>query len=126
MATTTTRKSNTKKPAAAKAPEDHKPKATVEAEAKKVEQFTVTLRDRDWVVDANVLNDFELLEKLSVIDGGGGRAASVMPSVLRELLGSKQYAEAMDALRDEETGRVPVNVGADFVFDILRGLDPNS
>lgn len=126
MTTTTTRKSNAKKPAAAKAPEDHKPKVTAESEAKKVEQFTVTLLGRDWVVDSSVLNDFELLEKLSVMDGGGGRAASVMPSVLRELLGSKQYAEAMDALRDEDTGRVAVDAGAAFVFDILRGLDPNS
>lgn len=116
----------TRKPAAAKSPEDHKPKATAETEERKVEAFTIHLRDRDWQVDSAVLNDFELLEKLSIIDGGGARAAAVMPSVLRELLGPAQFREAMDVLRDEGTGRVAVDEGAQFVFDVLAGLNPNS
>lgn len=109
-----------------KATADRKPKATAEAEAKQVEDFAVHLLDRNWTIDSGVLNDFELLEKLALIDGGGGRAAAVMPSVLRELLGHKQYAEAMDALRDEDTGRVPVESAAKFVMDVLGGLNPNS
>lgn len=126
MATTTTRKSNTRKPATAKLPEDHKPKATAETEAKQVEDFTVHLLDRDWTIEAAALDDFELLEKLAVMDGGGRQAAAVMPSVLREVLGSAQYATAMDALRDKETGRVSVLAGVQFVRDIFGGLNPNS
>ena len=101
-----------------KNPQDHKAKATPAPEV-----LTATVRGVEWSVPADALDDFELLDDLNALDQKGD--ATRLPAVLRRLLGD-QWRDAMDVLRDEGTGRVSVEAGAEFVMELMGALNPNS
>lgn len=107
-----------------KQPEDHKPKT----EDPKVEVVDgariVTLHGAEWRIEDAVLDDFELLDDLRAVQDNDD--ASRMPSLLRRMLGDDGYKQAMDVLRDSGTGRVSVEAGAIFVWDLFKALNPNS
>lgn len=109
--------STTSVPASAKKPQDRKPKTDKDGNR------TVTVHGVDLTVSGNALDDFELLDDLNALDEGKG---GKLPSVLRRLIGQEKYAEAMDALRDPETGRVSVEAGGKFVNDVIAAVAPNS
>jgi hypothetical protein len=102
-----------------KAPADHK---APEAEQQK-DFVEVTLRGATWRVDREVLDDFELLDDLNALDQRDDPTR--MPSVLRRFLGDAQFAKAMDACRNDK-GRVTIEAGSEFVWDLMRELNPNS
>ena len=104
-------------PKGAKTPEDRKPKTAPKSDVK-----TATAGGREWEVPAGALDDFELLDDLGQIEQGN---PARLPSVLRRLIGD-QWSEAMDSIRDKDTGRVGVEAGAVFVREIMESLDPNS
>lgn len=106
-------------PAGAKKPTDHQAKAE-EAPA----ELRCTVQGREWVVPTEALDDFELLDDLNALDQH--QNAARFPSVMRRLLGETQMREAMDALRDAETGRVSIEAGADFVAELMEALNPSS
>lgn len=125
MATTTrTRKTAAKKatpsrvPAGAKQPQDRKP-----AEEKSDGFIHVTLHEKEWLVPEEALDDFELLDDINSLEQRAD--ASRMPSVLRRLLGD-QWSDAMEVLRDKDSGRVSVEAGSKFVWDLLEEMNPNS
>lgn len=99
-----------------KQPQDHKAKDTPGVR-------TVEVRGRTWSVPLDALDDFELLDDLNALDQR--EDPTRLPAVLRRLLGD-QWRQAMDVLRDEETKRVTVTAGAEFVFELMTALDPNS
>lgn len=103
-------------PQTAKKPQDHQPKA----EAPK--DKTITVGGQDWTVAAEALDDFELLDDLGRLEDGD---AARLPRVMRRLLGD-DYKRALDHLRDPDTGRVPIERAAEFITEIMQGLDPNS
>lgn len=105
-------------PAGAKKPTDRKPKAE---DAPSV--LTVTLRDVDWTIEPEALDDFELLDDIRETEVGN---ATRLPSVLNRLLGAEQSRKAMDVLRDKTTGRVSIEAGAEFVGEIFEELNPSS
>lgn len=105
-------------------PADRKP--TAQTEAAEVKTYEVTVLGEVWEVAAERLDDFELLEKISLLDAGGPGAAGAAPSVLRGLLGPAQFARAMELIRDRDTGRVSVAAGIEFVRDLFAELNPNS
>ena len=105
-------------PEGAKAPQDRKPKAE-----SKPETLTGHVRGRDWTVLTEALDDFELLDDLNALEQKGD--ATRLPAVLRRLLG-EQWRDAMDAMRNTETGRVSVEAGSEFVMDLMGALNPNS
>lgn len=100
------------------APQDHLPKKD-----KTGGDRTVTVRGQQWTIPADALNDFELLDDLSQVDVNGD--VSRLPSLLRRLLGD-QFRAAMNTCRDENTGRVTVESGADFTREVMEALNPNS
>jgi hypothetical protein len=81
------------------------------------------VRGKTWVVPADALDDFELLDDLNALEQRAD--ATRLPSVLRRLLGD-QWRDAMDVLRDKDTGRVSVEAGAEFVMELMGALNPNS
>ena len=101
---------------APKKPQDRKPKAPVDG------VHEAEVGGRTWRVEAEAMDDFELLDDLGEVEAGN---AARLPRVLRRLLGPEQYKAAMDVLRDPDTGRVGVEAGADFVRDLFEAL-PNS
>lgn len=105
---------------AAKTPTDH---AAPKAEQAK-DFVTVEVRGEKWNVGKEVLDDFELLDDLNALDQRDD--ATRMPSVLRRFLGDAQFVKAMDLLRDKKTGRVTVEAGSEFVWDLMGALNPNS
>jgi hypothetical protein len=123
MATSAAKKTAAKKTTtaarAAKAPQDHQPKAEPEKDF-----VTVTVRGEEWNVGKEVLDDFELLDDLNALDQRDD--ATRMPSVLRRFLGDEQWSKAMDVLRDKESNRVTVEAGSEFVWDLMAALNPNS
>lgn len=98
---------------APKKPQDRKPKVS--------DVHTVTVHGETLTVPADALDDFELLDDLARVESGEGQR---LPSLLRRLLG-EDYKRALDLVRDEETGRVPLDAGATLVQDILGALNPN-
>jgi hypothetical protein len=124
MATTTARKTAAKKatapriPAGAKKPQDHKP-----PEEPSDGFIHVQLHGQEWLVPEESMDDFELLDDINSLEQKGD--ASRMPSVLRRLLG-EQWGQAMEVLRDKDTGRVSVEAGSKFVWDLLEAMNPNS
>jgi len=105
-------------PDGVKVPQDHKAKATPAPETVSAE-----VRGKTWTVPSDALDDFELLDDLNALDQKND--VTRMPSVLRRLLGD-QWRDAMEILRDEDTGRVSVEAGAEFVFELMGALNPNS
>ena len=105
-------------PDGAKVPQDRKPK-----DEPKPETLTAYVRGREWSVPADALDDFELLDDLNALEQKGD--ATRLPAVLRRLLG-EQWRDAMDVMRNTETGRVSVEAGSEFVMDLMGALNPNS
>lgn len=99
-----------------KKPQDRKPKAVAAPDS-----YTVEVRGQKFTVALAALDDFELLDDLAQVEEGKGQR---FPSLLRRLLGD-QYRDALNLLRDEETGRVPVEEGARLVQEILEAIDPS-
>lgn len=84
------------------------------------------VRGRTFAIEAASLDDWELIEVISALDGGGDQSAMLqLPAVLRRLLGAAQYAAAKDAVRDE-AGRVSAEEMGEFVGELFMALDPNS
>lgn len=104
-------------PDGVKVPEDHKAKQQNGVR-------TVEVRGKQWDIQEDVLDDFELLDDLNALDQRDD--ATRMPSVLRRLLGDAQWKQAMDLLRDPDTKRVGMKDGAEFVMELMGALNPNS
>ena len=104
-------------PAGVKKPTDRQPKQQDES------TITVTAGGREWSIDAAVRDDFELLADIIKLQRG---ELLGMPSLLERLVGIDQFGEAMNLLRDPETGRGSVASGIEFTHDVIKGLDPNS
>ena len=114
--------------AAPKKPADHKPKVqkvqvtvgegdaerTIPARRVEVRGITVTIADE-------VFDDFELLDDLAQLED---KKASRFPAVARRMFGD-EYRIVLDGLRDETTGRVPLEAAAEFIRDVFEALNPN-
>lgn len=114
----------------ATAPTDATP-VPVEPKEPATRQVEVVLEPRDnfpgvsvevaFYTDAS--DDFELLEDLARLDEG---AQSRTPAILRRMVPADDRARILNALRDEETGRVPIALGIRFVWALLNAASPNS
>lgn len=119
-------------PAGAKVPQDRKPKKE-DVEDLIGGDTIITVRGVDFTIPQEVRDDFELLDDLAQLDAR--EDATRLPSLLRRLLpdidqgedkpARNQWKTAMDLLRGEN-GRVTIEDGANFVWDIMKELDPNS
>lgn len=119
-------------------PQDRKPKqekpepvatksvqATFERDGRELEGFAVTLHDVTVHVPTEAINDFELMDDLNRLQTGDVRNVTAVASVLRRFIGAEDFKLAMDAVRDPETGRVTIEAGTRFLFDMIRGINPN-
>lgn len=98
---------------APKKPQDRKPPADA--------PIKVEVRGQSFTIDRDALDDFELLDDIARVEDGAGHR---LPSLLRRLLG-EDYGRALDLLRDEETGRVALESGAELVQEIFEAVDPS-
>ena len=105
-------------PDGAKKPEDHKPKATADGDVK-----VAMIHGKEWTIPGDALDDFELLDDINELEAN--QNAARLPSILRRLIGD-QWREAMDLLRNKDTGRVSLEDGGKFVEDVLKEIAPNS
>lgn len=99
--------------AAPKKPQDRKPAADA--------PIKVEVRGTTFTIDRAALDDFELLDDLARVEDGAGQR---LPSLLRRLLGG-DYGRALDLIRDEDTGRVSLETGAELVQEIFEAVDPS-
>lgn len=122
---------------AVKQPQDRKPKQEkpqeVETKAvrtkfmrdgRELDGFAVTLHGVTVHVPYEAINDFELLDDLNRIESGEVKNVTAVSSVLRKFIGD-DFKAAMNAIRDFETGRVTIEAGTRFLFDLMRGINPN-
>ena len=119
-------------PAGAKVPQDRKSKKEDDEDLIGGDTI-ITVRGVDFTIPQEVRDDFELLDDLAQLDAR--EDATRLPSLLRRLLpdidqggdkpGRNQWKIAMDLLRGEN-GRVTIEDGANFVWDVMKELDPNS
>jgi len=124
-------------PEGAKVPEDRKAKA--DPTAPSVIDFTVTGTALDEAgdplevpvsLDPSALDDFEVADKIGRIteaSAGEGEPSDILLAgqLLRKLVGGVTFRALMDAHRDPETGRVPMEKGAEILMHVLESL-PNS
>lgn len=104
-------------PAGAKKPQDHKKPEPKDG------KIVVTVSGHDYTIDADVIDDFELLDDLARLEDG---AAQLLPSILRRLVGPEGFKAAMEALRDPDSGRVRIEAGAELVGKIIEAAsDPS-
>lgn len=104
-------------PATAKKPADRKPKAEDPPEER-----VINLRGKEWHIPQEALDDFELLDDINALDQK--QDATRFPSLIRRILPG-QWDAVMDVLRDENTGRVSIDAGSQFVGDLIAELNPN-
>lgn len=104
-------------PKNAKKPTDRKPKAEDGPEV-----VTATVRGVELKIDADVMDDFELLDDLARLDD---QDPSRMPALLRKLTGD-HYRELLETARDEDTGKVTIEAGGALINEIFEAIDPNS
>lgn len=97
----------------AKKPQDRKPKKDAVRE--------VTLRGVTFEVDPEVLDDFDVLDALDQIQEGNGLRIA---GLLRKLTGDK-FNDMRAALRDPETGRIPVETAGEFMGELFEAIAPN-
>lgn len=108
-------KSNTAqkaKAAGATVPEDHQP---AKSDVRKLADTPVEWAGKEYLIEAEAMDDMELLEDLS--DGN-------FISALRSMLGPQQWADYKEEHRDPDTGRVKVSdAGAsEFLDHCLKEL----
>ena len=100
-----------KKPA--KKPQDRLPKKSAVRE--------VELRGVKLEIDPEVFNDFEVMDALDQMQEGN---ALRLAGLIRKIVGDK-CKEVMDALRDGENGRVPIDAASDFFGELMEAVTPN-
>lgn len=106
---------------ARKQPQDHKP-----PEEKKQEKPTiVTINGVKIPVDGSKMDDLEFVEAVYDIDADPEHNSLEIVQFLRKLLGD-QYKTFKDAIRDKETGAVPISRVTDALTDVLTQMNPNS
>lgn len=104
-----------------KQPQDHKP-----PENKKQEKPTiVTVNGVRIPVDGSQMDDLEFAEAVYDLSEDPERNSLEIVQFLRKLFGD-QYKTFKDAIRDKETGAVPISSVADVLGDVLNQMNPNS
>lgn len=96
-----------------KKPQDRKPKKDAVRE--------VTLHGVTFEIDPEILDDLDVLDALDQIQEGNGLRVA---GLLRKLTGEK-FNEMRDALRDPDSGRIPVAVASDFMGELFEAIAPN-
>lgn len=105
---------------ARKQPQDHKP-----PEEKKQEKPTiVTVNGVNIPVDGSMMDDLEFVEAVYDLSEDPESNSLEIVQFLRKLFGD-QYRTFKDALRDKETGRVPISDVGDALADVLNQMNPN-
>ncbi|NKG21111.1 hypothetical protein [Paeniglutamicibacter terrestris] len=110
----TTAKTSTKTPAktaARKAPQDRKPKQD-EAPA----QVTITVDGFEVTLDADKLDDYDLMENIARVDDGE-RERVVL--VLRSMLGPDVHEEVKAKFRGDD-GRIRVEPMIMFFYEVMK------
>lgn len=115
---------------APKKPQDRKPKAvkapaTAKTEADEDGKMSITVKDIDLVVDADVLEDFEVMEHIMAVDMGDQHSIIHAGQGLRMILGLEQHAMVMEKLRDKN-GRAPIGDVLQFFIELIQAFYPNS
>lgn len=105
------------KPATLKKPQDHK--------QPKDEPQTVTVNGVKIKVDGSRMDDLDFLEHFYKLSSDPGRNSLEIIPILEGLFGD-QYDQFKDAIRDKNTGRIPLNGLDDILDDVFGQLNPNS
>lgn len=90
---------------------------------------TIMINDVTLTVNPNIFDDLDMVDYMYDLqhaseDGQGDGALSISP-MLRKICGA-QYAAVKNALRDKETGRIPLERIQEFINSVLTRLAPNS
>lgn len=102
-------------------PQDHKqPKD--HPQTVNVEGVKITV-DPDIFDDLDVLEYIEDLQHAADADNNGAGVFSIVP-LLKKLCGS-QYKTVKNALRDPETGRIPMSKVQELITTIMSEVSPN-
>lgn len=98
--------------------DDGKPiSRTVPARRGKVRGIEVT-------VPEEALDDFEVLDDIRAAQDE--EDASRLPALLRRLVGDEYRRVIAELKKQSPTGRVTVQDGTEFVFDLIQRIAPNS
>ena len=98
-----------------KTPQDHKQPQDAHHADDTPQSVTVTVRDVEWTIRTEVMDDMAFLEDLEGLDAG---KVSILPSFCRRLLGADQYEAAKELVRDE-SGRAKPAALMELVREIM-------
>ncbi len=111
-------------------PQDHKKKKPKTDPG----SVRITVRGVDLTIPVSALDDYELMEDLvsaqslsgSTDPQDMGRAAQAGFRVLGRMLGDRDMARIKDAVRNPDTGRVPMSEMMAVLGEIFEAANPNS
>lgn len=104
-------------PEGAKKPTDRKPKAE-----KAPEKIKRTVNGIDVSIDAEALDDFELMDDIARIEEGDITRAT---AVLRRLLSDDDRRALLDSCRND-AGKITIEAGVNALQALLEAENPNS
>ena len=82
----------------------------------------ITIRGVELSVDPEMFDDLDLLDTLDQVNEGNGLR---LAGGLRRVTGDK-FSKVREALRDPETGRIPLEVAGEFFIEVMESIVPNS
>lgn len=115
--------------AAPKRPADRQEKAVKPKVTKDDTGYTIVHRGVTARIGADAFDDFELLRDLGKLQDAGKPAevrVSLVPAVFTRLFGETESQRILDALRDPETGRVPIQPTMTFILEVFSAVNPES
>lgn len=106
-------------------PQESKPKPVVE---RTDTGFRVSHRGVAFAIEADALNDFELLRDLAKWQDpaqSDSVKVSLIPAIFERFFGPAQ-GEILNALREPGSGRVRMQDASSFLFEVFQAIDPES
>ena len=85
----------------------------------------ITVKGIGLTVDPKIFDDLEIFEMLSDINSGSADGSFAIVPLLKRVTGDR-YEDVKNALRDPDTGRVPIEAVGEFVQEFVKELAPNS
>lgn len=85
----------------------------------------VEVRGVSLDIDPKLFDDLDVIELIADVNDGTPKGSLAIVPLIKRITGSK-YPDVKKALRDPDTGRVPIETVGEFINELMKELAPNS
>lgn len=76
-------------------------------------------------IDPKLFDDLDVIELVADVNDGTPQGSLMIVPLIKRITGDR-YQDVKEALRDPDTGRVPIDAVGEFVSELMKELAPNS